>query len=347
MVVQGLRVNDVDLVQHGFDHHHVVVEITVDHGSFSITNVVAPLLLLDNTKPTRSQRIVMRGTLNNINLALKESIYHPRSNWNSHQFIDTSPIGLETGTSRRIGGDVVHVVVNGTSSSIIESSSNRDILSSSDPFTSIVSQISYVKEDLLFFVAPVNDRPVVILPVQITHLHTWRTYQDDLSRVIVSVDEVDTLEDTPISFEGISVRDVDASESDNGYGSVVVTVQVHHGTVSLAGISGSYNMLSTGASPVIDTSRTKVAHIDELLIGTGEDDSYIQFRTSVADAIVALSHITYLPALNYHGFDTLIVSVNDTGNHGVGGWMSDTQSIPLQILASNDGKYSKRRSEQM
>ena len=101
--------------------------------------------------------------------------------------------------------------------------------------------------------------------------------------------------------------------------------------------------LSTGASPVIDTSRTKVAHIDELLVGTGEDDSYIQFRTSVADAIVALSHITYLPALNYHGFDTLVISVNDTGNHGVGGWMSDTQSIPLQILASNDGKYSKRR----
>ena len=61
-----------------------------------------------------------------------------------------------------------------------------------------------MKEDLLFFVAPVNDRPVVILPVQITHLHTWRTYQDDLSRVIVSVDEVDTLEDTPISFEGTS-----------------------------------------------------------------------------------------------------------------------------------------------
>ena len=61
MVVQGLRVNDVDLVRHGFDHHHVVVEITVDHGSFSISNVVAPLLLLDNTKPTRSKRIVMRG----------------------------------------------------------------------------------------------------------------------------------------------------------------------------------------------------------------------------------------------------------------------------------------------
>jgi hypothetical protein len=65
-----------------------------------------------------------------------------------------------------------------------------------------ISQDSYALETLLFFVQPINDAPVVVLPPPLTHLHAWHTYQDDLSKVIVSVDTVDTLEDTPVSIEG-------------------------------------------------------------------------------------------------------------------------------------------------
>jgi hypothetical protein len=51
---------------------------------------------------------------------------------------------------------------------------------------------------------------------------------------------------------------------------------------------------------------------------------------------VALSHVTYLPDLDYHGGDALVVAVNDTGNHGVGGWSLDGATLPLQVLAAND-----------
>lgn len=97
---------------------------------------------------------------------------------------------------------MVHLTVNGTTTSITPSSSAHDIADSGDPYSLAISQDSYALETLLFFVQPINDAPVVVLPPPLTHLHAWHTYQDDLSKVIVSVDTVDTLEDTPVSIEG-------------------------------------------------------------------------------------------------------------------------------------------------
>ena len=134
--------------------------------------------------------------------------------------------------------------------------------SSTEPYILTISQTSYAKEELLIFVNPINDGPVIELPSQMAHLHTWHTYQDDLSRVIVSVDVVDTIEDTPVSIEGISVRDVDASESNNGYGAIIVEVKANHGTINLAGISGAFFRNSVPSS-VVEASRTKHAFIDE------------------------------------------------------------------------------------
>jgi len=56
----------------------------------------------------------------------------------------------------------------------------------------------------------------------------------------------------------------------------------------------------------------------------------------VEHAAAALSHLTYTPMHNYHGPDTIMLSVNDTGNHGAGGWSTDMREIPMQILAAND-----------
>jgi len=93
---------------------------------------------------------------------------------------------------------MVHLKVNGTTTSL----DTPDSPDNGDSYVLAISQDSYALETLLFFVQPINDAPVVVLPPPLTHLHAWHTYQDDLSKVIVSVDTVDTLEDTPVSIEG-------------------------------------------------------------------------------------------------------------------------------------------------
>ena len=328
-----ITVNDVDLIPGDYETHVLVCEVEVLYGTFSLTmtspSEIAFLKSYNLPENARgagnvaefSSHKQFAGTIEAINRAFHDSVYRPAKNWNS---MNTN------------GPDRLRITVNSTKTTNKHELSDRiysihelEKLDTDDtPNSFTISKTSFTVAEIFFVVEAVSSGPVIILPTQLAHLHDWHTYHDDLSRIIVSIDRVDTLEDTPVSIEGISVRDVDAEDSPqhNGFGTVVVTISVSHGTISLAALGASSSSLNRDAS--------QIAHVDRMIVGSGSSDETVSFEASVPEANVALSHLTYTPLLNYHGFDSLVLKVNDTANSGAGGWMVDAQTIPLQVLAA-------------
>ncbi|RZI79930.1 MAG: hypothetical protein EOP38_24035, partial [Rubrivivax sp.] len=122
-----------------------------------------------------------------------------------------------------------------------------------------------------------------------------------------------TNEDTPLVFSVgngnlISVADVDA-----GGGSVQVTVSVLHGALSLSGLTGL-----------------------SFITGDGAADTTMTFSGTVASINAALAGMTYLPASDYNGADTLTIVTSDMGNTGIGGTLLDTDTVAITVNAVND-----------
>ena len=143
---------------------------------------------------------------------------------------------------------------------------------------------------------PVNDAPVITRPASAT-----------------------TDEDTPFTFNvsnTISVADVDA-----GVNSVQVALSVSHGTLSLSGVAG----LSFSFGDANGTGA-----------GDGTDDAAMTFRGTLSHVNAALSGLVYAPASNYNGPDSLSIAVNDLGNTGSGGALTDSKSVSLTVNPVND-----------
>jgi VCBS repeat-containing protein len=116
-----------------------------------------------------------------------------------------------------------------------------------------------------------------------------------------------TNEDTPLTLTGISVTDADAASD-----ALSVSLAVGHGTLALAN--------AAGLSGDVDGS-----------------DGVMSFTGSQAAINAALaSGLTYAPTLNYNGADALNIVVNDQGHNGLGGPLSDSETIALTVNAVND-----------
>ena len=113
-------------------------------------------------------------------------------------------------------------------------------------------------------------------------------------------------EDIAGAITGISFSDVDA-----GAGQLTVTLSVTAGALSA----------SSGSGIVIGGTATAMT-----LTGTLAD----------LNAFIAASKVLYTPAANATGVVTLTVSINDNGNTGSGGSLSDTKTVDLNIAAVND-----------
>ena len=104
------------------------------------------------------------------------------------------------------------------------------------------------------------------------------------------------------AITGLSVSDVDAGE---GTGEVQVTLSVTHGTIALAQTSG-------------------------LTFDAGTDGTATMTVTGLlADVNAAIASLTYTPDQDYNGADQLSLSVNDLGNTGAGGTLSDVETIDI------------------
>jgi len=115
-------------------------------------------------------------------------------------------------------------------------------------------------------------------------------------------------EDTQFAFNGantISVADVDG-----GSGSETLTLSVAHGTLNLSTTTG--------------------------LTVSGNSSSSISADGTLTNLNAALATLTYTPALNWNSGDTLNIGINDNGNSGSGGPLTDSQQTTIAITPVND-----------
>jgi hypothetical protein len=114
-----------------------------------------------------------------------------------------------------------------------------------------------------------------------------------------------TAMNTPITFSGanlISVADVDA----NG-GLEQITLSVSHGTLNLSGTAGLTLVAGANAS------------------------ASMSYQGTLVNLDAALNGLTYTPASNYSGADTLSIVTNDLGNTGTGGPLTTSSAIAMTI----------------
>ncbi|BAQ64882.1 putative Ig domain-containing protein [Geminocystis sp. NIES-3709] len=115
-------------------------------------------------------------------------------------------------------------------------------------------------------------------------------------------------EDTPITITGISLADVDAGSSD-----VVVTLSAVSGILTLGSTSGLTSVTGNGASNV--TFSGNLTNINSAL---------------------NLNNLTYQGNANFSGSEIISLSVNDQGNTGSGGALTDSESITVTVNPIND-----------
>ncbi|MCL6434297.1 MAG: tandem-95 repeat protein [Leptolyngbyaceae cyanobacterium HOT.MB2.61] len=106
---------------------------------------------------------------------------------------------------------------------------------------------------------------------------------------------------------GISIADPDA-----GSGNVTVTLSAANGVLSLGSIAG------------LTFSQ-----------GTGSQNSSMIFSGTLAAVNNALSALIYRSNSTFQGIDTINLNVNDNGNTGVGGSLSDSKTIAVQVTPVN------------
>lgn len=118
-------------------------------------------------------------------------------------------------------------------------------------------------------------------------------------------------EDNTISFTGANT--IIIADSDAGLSPIEFGITVDNGTFSLNG--------STGLT---------------FIEGDGSADQTMLFTGTLASINQALNGMTYIPSLNFNGTAVLTFNVNDQGNTGVGGALTDTDKVDITIISVND-----------
>ena len=113
------------------------------------------------------------------------------------------------------------------------------------------------------------------------------------------------VEDTNKAITGLSINDVDA-----GAGSVTVTLGVASGALTVSG--GTATIANSGTGTVT-------------LTGT-----VAQINATLASSVV------YKGNLNFNGSDSLTMTTNDNGNTGLGGPLTDVDTVAITVSAVND-----------
>eukprot|EP00163_Fabomonas_tropica_P010306 TRINITY_DN2040_c0_g1_i1.p1 TRINITY_DN2040_c0_g1~~TRINITY_DN2040_c0_g1_i1.p1 ORF type:complete len:6542 (+),score=1422.00 TRINITY_DN2040_c0_g1_i1:1620-21245(+) len=115
-----------------------------------------------------------------------------------------------------------------------------------------------------------------------------------------------------LTLDAASVQDVDLAASER----LNVSIHATHGTLTLGG-SGTTGLLFQA--------------------GSGANDALVQFRGTQAQAAAALTGLQYQPKLNYapsgSNDDTIELSIDDLGQHGIGGLKSVTRALVIDLIA--------------
>lgn len=119
-------------------------------------------------------------------------------------------------------------------------------------------------------------------------------------------------EDTDLVLSSLNGNAVSFSDPDIGGGNASATLSVLHGKLTLGSVAG-------------------------LVSVSGDGTASVSLTGTQAAVNAALDGLIYRGSQDYHGSDTLTISVNDLGNTGTfGGSMSDTEMLSLTVNPVND-----------
>jgi VCBS repeat-containing protein len=158
-------------------------------------------------------------------------------------------------------------------------------------------------------ITAVNDAPSLTVPGS-------QTTAEDIAKVF-----------SPGNSNPISVSDADA-----GGNSVQVTLSVVHGTLTLSTTAG----LSFSFSDANGTSA-----------GDGTADALMRFRGPISNVNAALNGLSYNPAANFNdsrGSESLSAVVNDLGNTGTGGALTDSDNVAISVTAVADAPVAAAKA---
>lgn len=182
----------------GFILDNFTVALNVSHGTMTMPRVSDDLVFLHGSG-FQDDDIIVRGSLIDINNALRGLQYTPDLNWNSlHSEIRGAYQGVEN-------IDTLHVLVTGPNG--LKSAETVEI---------------YVK--------PANDPPVISLGTLNLH-DSIRDEFDQVSRKVIKIKPLVCQENAKCPMEDVHVRDVDAIETSGG--AILFTISASHGTFSM------------------------------------------------------------------------------------------------------------------
>ncbi|MBW4522495.1 MAG: VCBS domain-containing protein [Scytolyngbya sp. HA4215-MV1] len=144
-----------------------------------------------------------------------------------------------------------------------------------------------------------------------------KTDSDTLNITINAVDDAPVItvpgaktvaEDTDLVISGINVNDVDSAA-----GQLVVTLSAANGVLTLSALTGL-----------------------TFTVGDGTADGSMTFTGTLANIKAALTNLRYRGNQDFNGADTITLAIDDQGNTGVGGPLSDTKTIAVTVTPTND-----------
>ena len=111
-------------------------------------------------------------------------------------------------------------------------------------------------------------------------------------------------------FTNISITPLSVSDDDVGSDSLMLSLSVVHGVISLNSTAGL-----------------------RFITGDGSADYTMSFKAKLASINLAISSVVYKSVDDYVGTDVLSITVNDLGNNGAGGAKFSTQNINITVNA--------------
>ncbi|OYX11978.1 MAG: hypothetical protein B7Z16_17025, partial [Algoriphagus sp. 32-45-6] len=124
-----------------------------------------------------------------------------------------------------------------------------------------------------------------------------------------------TDEDTPLVFSSANSNQIQIEDIDAGTGPMNLEISATNGTFTLATIQ---NISFTPGR------------------GDGTDDPRMDFSGTLAAINSAISTLTFTPAANFSGEATLELIISDLGSTGLGGTLTDMETIRIVVTAQND-----------
>lgn len=120
-------------------------------------------------------------------------------------------------------------------------------------------------------------------------------------------------EDATLEFNMAAMRAIAVSDPDAANQQIQISLSAMNGTLTLTTTTGLV-----------------------FTVGDGTNDGSLTFLATLPQANAALDTLSFRPTADFNGMASLRIVTNDLGNTGVGGALSDTDSVGITVTPVND-----------